>query len=373
MGKVSFRLLSVVWLSVVLVSSLSLGGERVVYAQETEECSEARLRDLGVAIVACNDTSTATACGGGSLIGGDNPEKVWNYLVGKNMTAIQAAGAMGNLQHEGGFNPSRVEDGWGFPREMDTMPPNVGPKGQPGYGIVQWTSPGRKQGLVDMSSTKNQPINDLALQLDYMWSELEGPYKKTALDPLLAATDLAEAVRIWQNKYEVGTNFEPRFQAAQTWLAQYGSGTTIAGNGSGCQLDASGCPTAPVAETETVTVGGNIKVHPCIAPEVERLVSLAKSQGIDTFSGSGWVTKETQEKKRANNGCSGREYDASCEADPPTAIPGESRHERGTAVDFTCDGAVFESQSHRCFIFLNENTSLQNLEDEAWHWSIDGG
>lgn len=343
------------------------------YAQTEEDCTEAHLRNLGVAVLSCDETPPGGACGGSTLMGGDNPEKTWNYLVGKGMTAIQAAGAMGNLQHEGGFNPSRVEDGWGFPREMDTMPPNKGPQGQPGYGIVQWTSPGRKQGLVDMAAAKNQPINDLALQLDYMWSELEGPYKTAALDPLLSATDLAEAVRIWQNKYEVGTNFEPRFQAAQTWLAQYGSGTTVAGNGSGCQLDASGCPTEPITEAETVTVAGNIKVHPCIAPEVERLVSLAKSQGLDTFSGGGWVSKETQEQKRANNGCSGREYDEDCNASPPTAIPGESRHERGTAVDFTCDGAIFESQSHPCFIFLNENTSLQNLEDEAWHWSIDGG
>lgn len=313
-------------------------------------------------------------CGGSSLTGADNPEKAWNYLVGKGMTAIQAAGAMGNLQHEGGFNPSRVEDGWGFPREMDTMPPNKGPQGQPGYGIVQWTSPGRKQGLVDMASVKNQPVNDLALQLDYMWSELEGPYKTAALDPLLNATDLAEAVRIWQNKYEVGTNFEPRFQAAQTWLAQYGSGTTVAGNGTGCEIDASDCPTAPIAESETVLAGG-IRVHPCIAPEVERLVSLAQAQGLTTFSGGGYRDSSGQIEARRNN-CGDSQYDIyekpAGDCSPPTAPPGDSRHERGTAVDFTCDGGTFTSRTHPCYIFIETNTNLKNLPSEAWHWSIDG-
>lgn len=316
--------------------------------------------------------SLSSGCGGNNLVGGDSPEKAWNYLTGKGLTAIQAAGAMGNLQHEGGFNPRRVEDGWGFPKEMDTMPPNVGPRGQPGYGIVQWTSPGRKQGLVDFAASKNLGVNDLGVQLDYMWSELEGPYKAAALDPLMQATDLAEAVRIWQEKYEVGTKFEPRFKAAQDWLAKFGSGTTIAGNGTGCELDASGCPTGPIAESETVLAAG-IRVHPCIAPEVERIVTLANEQGLTTFTGWGWVSKEAQEDKRTNNNCEGRVYDESCKGSPPTAIPGTSRHEFGTAVDFTCDGKIIESSSDPCFIFLEENTKLKNLESEPWHWSVDGG
>jgi murein DD-endopeptidase MepM/ murein hydrolase activator NlpD len=184
----------------------------------------------------------ATQQCGTILAGSDNEEKVYNYLLGKGLTAIQAAGAMGNLKYEGGFNPKRVEGGhmegdrWvnqsplQFPREMDTMPPsNLAPivsgkyAGQPGYGIVQWTSPGRKQGLSTMAQEKSLPVHDLGLQLDYMWSELEGSYKARALDPLRAATDLAVAVSIWQNQYEVGAHFEPRLKAAQDYLVRYGS------------------------------------------------------------------------------------------------------------------------------------------------------
>lgn len=312
-------------------------------------------------------------CGGGSLIGGDNPEKTWNYLIGKGFTAIQAAGAMGNLQHEGRFEPRQVEIAYSDPPHLsDTVPPNIGPQGQPGYGIVQWTSPSRKQGLIDFSAANGLPVNDLALQLDYMWSELEGPYKNQVLVPLMQATDLAEAVSIWQDRYEVGTMFAPRFEAAQDWLARFGSGVSVTGNSSGCQLDASGCPTSPISESETVLAGG-IRVHPCIAPEVERIVALAKQQGFTTLSGGGWVSKETQEQKRTNNGCAGRVYDESCKGSPTTAIPGKSRHEYGTAIDFTCDGTIISSRSHPCFEFLEQNTKLKNLPSEPWHWSVDGG
>ncbi|CAN5655904.1 hypothetical protein BH23PAT2_BH23PAT2_05640 [soil metagenome] len=189
-----------------------------------------------------------------ALPGDTNEEKTWNYLINKSLTAVQAAGAMGNLKHEGGFNPKRVEDGWGFPSEMDTMPPNDGPRGQPGYGIVQWTSPGRKQGLVDFATSKGLPVHNLGMQLDYMWSELEGSYKTVALDPLMATNDLAEAVSIWQDKYEVGTRFEPRFAAAQDYLVQFGSGTTGGGSEGG-----SSCSTSGI---DGVTCPANMEAHP---------------------------------------------------------------------------------------------------------------
>jgi hypothetical protein len=278
-----------------------------------------------------------TTCGGGSLVGNDNEEKVWYYLVNKGMTAIQAAGAMGNLKLEGGFEPRQVEIAYSDPPHLsDTVPPNIGPAGQPGYGIVQWTSPGRKQGLIDFAASKGLPVNDLGLQLDYMWSELEGPYKNAALNPLLSATDLAEAVSIWQDRYEVGAGFQPRFEFAQEMLVKYGSGVSIVRNGSGCELDSSGCPTAPISLSETVTVAGSIRVHPCIAEEVERIIALAQEQGLD-MSGGGYRDSAGQIETRRNN-CGTSEYDIyekpANQCSPPTARPGASRHERGTAVDF---------------------------------------
>jgi hypothetical protein len=374
---------------IVVLSSLTGSAS----ARGADGCyNEAELKGLGIYFTeSCTSESVSSSCdGSSSLVGGENSEKTWFYLIGKGLTAVQAAGAMGNLQHEGGFNPKRVEGGhmegnkWvnanplQFPKEMETIPPhNLAPivsgkyAGQPGYGIVQWTTPGRKDGLQKMADEKKIKVYDLGLQLDYMWSELEGPYKNAALDPLKQATDLADAVKIWQEKYEGGANFQPRFTAAQDWLTKFGSGTTIANNGTGCKLDASGCPTEPIAESATVLAAG-IRVHPCIAPEVERIMALAQEQGLTTFRGDGWVSKETQEQKRENNGCAGRVYDETCKGSPLTAVPGTSRHERGTAIDFYCDGSTV-SDSSICFKFLESNIKLQNLPEEPWHWSIDGG
>lgn len=211
---------------------------KMTYAQTTENCSAARLRNLQVAIIDCGE-SNINRCSGVQLSGNDNEEKVWNFLVspqGMGFTAIQAAGSMGNLKHEGNFNPKIVEGGvWGgrdWPPEMDTIPPSVGPRGQPGYGIVQWTSSNRKQGLQDLANQKNLPVSDLGLQLEYMKQELEGPYRQKALDPLKSTNDLAEATRIWQDHYEVGSGFSPRFQAAQDYMTRFGSNTGGATNNS---------------------------------------------------------------------------------------------------------------------------------------------
>ncbi len=351
------------------------------------------------------DSANQASCGT-ILDGADNESKVWNYLIGKNMTAIQAAGAMGNLHHEGNFNPRIVEGGglrggkWVYskpfdrssnwssemnnmPQPLTTSPPN-GPAGQPGYGIVQWTSLGRKQGLLALAKEKNIIESDLGLQLEYMWQELSGPYDH-ALDRLLAATELDEAVSAWQDDYEVGQNFQPRFTAAQEYLIKYGSGapsgntsgssTSCGSSGGPIQLDEAGCPKEPVPESETIIVQG-IRVHPCIAAELDRVLNLAKERGIN-LSGWGWRSYERQIELRKKN-CGSSNYaiyeKPAGQCSPPTAIPGRSNHERGSAVDFTCDGRTFSSQSHACFIFLNEeaNTSLKNLPSEAWHWSING-
>lgn len=239
--------------SLILFVSISLGTAGV-RAQQLENCSPAMLRDLKVAIINCEGSAAPSACGP-TLSGSDNAEIVWNYFISQGFTSIQAAGAMGNLQHEGNFNPKIVEGGgmsggeWvytverQFPPESDTIPPAVGPQGQPGYGIVQWTSPGRKAGLQELADQSGRPVHDLGLQLDFMWQELNSDYYKTrALDPLMAATDLGDAVRAWQDHYEVGTRFEPRLEAATSWLEKMGSGTpTTSTTTSAAPTSSNGC------------------------------------------------------------------------------------------------------------------------------------
>lgn len=183
----------------------------------------------GTSTVGGAASSTCCASAATTLTGSDVTTQIWNFFISKGFSNIQAAGAMGNLEAESNFKPKLVEGGnWGGKKwggESDTIPPSVGPQGQPGYGLVQWTSAGRKAGLQAAANTTGKPVYDLSVQLDFLWSELSNPpYKKAALEPLLAAQDLSSAVKAWQNHYEVGANFEPRMKAATKWLQNLGSG-----------------------------------------------------------------------------------------------------------------------------------------------------
>jgi hypothetical protein len=136
-----------------------------------------------------------------------------------------------------------------------------------------------------------------------------------------------------------------------------------------------GCPTQPVGADQTVTVQG-IQVNKCIAANVDALINAAKAAGL-TLGGGGWRDNNQQIALRIAHGCGGsRINDSSCTGSPPTAVPGSSDHERGTAIDFTCNGSgTIPSHSSPCFIWLAQNAAtygLKNLPSEPWHWSVDG-
>jgi hypothetical protein len=69
----------------------------------------------------------------------------------KPMNAVQMAAIMGNIQQESGFNPNAGE-------------------GRSYRGIIQWSSPGRWDGIAE-------PKTDLINQLNYIKTELDGDYK----------------------------------------------------------------------------------------------------------------------------------------------------------------------------------------------------
>ena len=205
-----------------------------------------------------------TYCSGGTVLvpGSDNQSKVWNFMIGKGLKPWQAAGFMGNMQQEAHFEPRLVEYGppWknsrgevsrpGKPSSLDDeIPPNQNSKGQPGYGIIQWTSPGRKQGLANKSKALGVKPSDLGLQLEYMWDELNGSYKKSTLDPLLASSTVEEATRIITYNYEIPANKEQkakeRTELARGFLAKFGSSQTAPTAGAGDE----GTPATPTPAT----------------------------------------------------------------------------------------------------------------------------
>jgi len=184
------------------------------------------------------------------LTGADNPEKVWNYMIAKGLTATQAAGFMGNMQEEAGFEPRRVEypvkkynDVWldgRFPDSLsDTVTDCLGESCRPGNGIVQWTAPSRKDNLRAYAAETGKSEGDLGLQLDFVWQEIsESPYSypcnrycngaTSILAALEQTTTIEESTNLILRSYEIPASIDAayakRIGFANSWLVRFGSG-----------------------------------------------------------------------------------------------------------------------------------------------------
>lgn len=109
---------------------------------------------------ACQGGEVGT--GSATLVGNDNAERIWNFLVGNDgnleeadrLTPEQAAGVMGNLKAESQFDPGVEEISGGG-----------------GYGIAQWTG-GRRTQLESAARAAGVKVNDLGFQLNYLYNEL---------------------------------------------------------------------------------------------------------------------------------------------------------------------------------------------------------
>lgn len=125
--------------------------------------------------------------------------------------------------------------------------------------------------------------------------------------------------------------------------------------------------------TVTCPIGGSIHVHKDIADSTRDLLNLASQQDIP-LCGNGYRSISAQISLRKAN-CGGNVWTAPASAcSPPTARPGQSMHERGLAIDFTCNGGSVSSGSS-CSNFLKANApdfGLYNLPSEPWHYSSDG-
>lgn len=115
-----------------------------------------------------------------------------------------------------------------------------------------------------------------------------------------------------------------------------------------------------------------ITVNVTIAGNLVNLMNAASASGIK-FTGGGYRTFDAQVGLRASHGCANLTLKSSA-CHPPTAIPGQSNHESGEAIDFGVSNKSLSSGSPG-FLWLKANAAkygLINLPSEAWHWSKDG-
>jgi N-acetylmuramoyl-L-alanine amidase len=152
-----------------------------------------------------------TASTNNNLSGKDNPMKAMNYLISHGLTKEQAAGIVGNLMVE----------------SYDTLNPSA--TNGDAYGIAQWLG-GRHQALIAFAKSKGKPVDDLGVQLDYLWSELTGNEKASLASIKTTSTTDAAAKAFFDDFERANDSSLPKRQsnAAKVLAAyqkEYGSGT----------------------------------------------------------------------------------------------------------------------------------------------------
>jgi peptidoglycan hydrolase CwlO-like protein len=130
--------------------------------------------------------------------------------------------------------------------------------------------------------------------------------------------------------------------------------------------------------TVTCPHGGSITVAGSIAGNVQALLNAAARDGVSLCAASGWRSPQKQiELRREHCGSSNYAiyYMPASQCSPPTARPGSSMHERGLAIDFSCNGGGAIRYGNECWNWLAAHADeygLYNLPSEPWHWSTTG-
>ncbi len=127
----------------------------------------------------------------------DNAKIIWDSLIKNGFTEIATAGIMGNLMAESHFNPRIVEGG----SEAD----NITCDGTTGYGIAQWTSIDRQEGLAALASAKGHPSGDLMVQIDWLIQEID---KYGVRDVMNQQTSPYQAALLFHKEFERSADTE---------------------------------------------------------------------------------------------------------------------------------------------------------------------
>ncbi len=181
---------------------------------------------------------------------------------------------------------------------------------------------------------------------------------------------LAEA----ENLADLDANLSQQIRNDQAALAQQNTGATGGGRPSG----GGGGSLNPGLGSVACPNGGSITVATSVVGSLRSLINAASAAG-NALCGGGYRSSSAQIALRRAH-CGTSDYAIyqmpSSQCSPPTAPPGSSMHERGLAVDFTCNGGgAISSRSSPCFQWLAANAGgygFYNLPSEPWHWSSNG-
>lgn len=153
---------------------------------------------------------------------------IWDFLMGKIGNPYGVAGLMGNLCAESTLNPAKLErtaekklcvSSAEYTARVDDGRYDAERFAHDGagYGLAQWTYHARKAALLCYAKECGVSIGSLAMQLEYLWKELQG--YKTVLKVLRAAVSVREASDMVMMRYERPKN---QSESARSKRQRYG-------------------------------------------------------------------------------------------------------------------------------------------------------
>ncbi|MBQ3407921.1 MAG: C39 family peptidase [Clostridia bacterium] len=197
-------------------------------------------------------STTSGTTGSATLTGSDAKEQIWNFLIDSGLTEQGAAGLMGNIEAESGFNSMCVEDDWArsdrmefdteYTRKVDSGEISESTfvttgginSGDKGYGLVQWTTQDRKQNLYNYVKSKGTSIGDLQTQLEFLVQELQTSYS-AVWNVITTSNDINECSDVVLKKFEIprditGQTPKRRQNASNIYSTYMGTRTPGSGN-----------------------------------------------------------------------------------------------------------------------------------------------
>lgn len=203
---------------------------------------------------------------GGQFEGGDNPEKVWNFLKSKGFSDEQVAGIMGNLAHESGdptLSKTDATDGRAV-------------------GLAQWQD-GRLTSLKNAASQQGRDAFDMQFQLEYLYEEMQTRTPRdggfsTEEQGMKNQTSVEKATEYFMYNYERPgiPHLDKRIEYAKQYLERFG-GTGGGGTSSAdCACTPQSSPIKSVANSVDTT-GADERIQKVI----DAAIADANGKGVD--------------------------------------------------------------------------------------------
>lgn len=168
----------------------------------------------------------------GDLEGGygdaeENKSAMCQILLNAGYSENAVAAVLTNIKHEGRFLTNNIEDCYeigacctvrGGPYgycvygsiigeygtdekytagiDNDSYPRGSFVSDHAGYGLIQWTSEGRKAGLYDLAKSEGKSIADIGIQTKHLFNELSDPYYSRTMDALTSKSRTAKDISL---------------------------------------------------------------------------------------------------------------------------------------------------------------------------------